>query len=511
MGISFGDIGKALDYAPGIGSIYRTANDIYHGNTSIGQLAGDITGYNSLKGALGTTKELADKAMNKLAPPANTGELTNQQSALAAFGSDAARERAGISNQIERGGAYIPPGYGPASTPPAMAPPPPHPGDAAQMTTGAATTGGAPRTAGTGGAIPGGIGTPGTGGGGGGGPTPGGGLPQRPNTIPGAVAPVQRNPDRVRGTPGPGPVGNVQPAEGVQQFSGQATGAVRPADNGPPGMGPGGSGAASGPDFIDAARRLQFQNLGGLQDAAAGRVPSAAEIQGQNMANRGAAQQFGLASALQGGRSAGSVLRRAQMGSADVAARAREDAGALRAQEQATARGQLTNALAGVRGNEQDLGTSQAQLNQQDRHDLLVAQLQSMGYSVDAAKAVADAQAKDQASKMSFYGDIVGAAPGVVKALSDVREKVDIAPAHLDTLADALEGFTFRYKDPRVPGASPGKRVGIMAQDALRGGPAGRAMVEKGSDGRLRLDVGNALGAALAMSAAALRRARRAA
>jgi hypothetical protein len=44
-----------------------------------------------------------------------------------------------------------------------------------------------------------------------------------------------------------------------------------------------------------------------------------------------------------------------------------------------------------------------------------------------------------------------------------------------------------------------------MAQDALKGGPAGRAMVDDKGGGPLKLDLGNAIGAALAMSAKALR------
>jgi hypothetical protein len=273
-------------------------------------------------------------------------------------------------------------------------------------------------------------------------------------------------------------------------------------------IGAGGNGP-TGVDWIDASRKLQFQNLTGLQNAAEGNVPSAAEIQAKNMAARAGAQQFGMAAALQGGHSPGNVLRRAQMGAMDVAAQAREQGAALRAQEQATARGQLTGALTGIRGNEQDLGTSQATLNQQNRNALLQAQLQAMGFGNQAAGAAADAAAKDQAAQYQFYGSALGAVPGLAK-LSDERTKTEIAPANLDRLASVLEGFTFRYKDPTIPGADPGPRVGIMAQDALRGGPAGRAMVGKGPDGLLRLDVGNALGAALAMSAAALRRARKA-
>jgi len=468
------DLGKAFDYAMPLWSpTLRAGKSLL--SYDPGQAVKDITGQSTL-GSYAEDAKKVGGAIGGLFGGPDTAGLSDQQRQLGQLSSNYGQERGRITNQIERGGA-VGAGYGPASTavppstapPPAaappmamgpMAPPPAHPPAGATTMT---QQRGTPFPAGTN-------------------PAPGG-----PN-----VQPAQ-------GDVAPGPTGQ-------SAFRGTPTGAAAP-----PGAGPGGSGQPTGPDFIDAARRLQFQNLTGLQDAATGNVPSAAEIQGRNMAARAGAQQFGLAAALQGGHSPGSVLRRAQMGAQDVAAKAREDAGALRAQEQATARQQLTGALAGIRGNEQDLSTAQAQLNQQDRHDLLMAQLQAQGYSLDAAKAIADAQAKDEAAKLQFAGGIVGAAPGVIKALSDVREKTDIAPANLDRLADALEGFTFRYRDTSVPGAAPGPRVGIMAQDALRGGPAGRAMVDRGGDGRLRLDVGNALGAALAMSAQALRRSRKAA
>jgi hypothetical protein len=260
--------------------------------------------------------------------------------------------------------------------------------------------------------------------------------------------------------------------------------------------------------YINQARGLQTQNIQQLQDAAAGKVPSAAEIAGQNMANRQAANQFGLAAAMQGGHSAGSALRQAQMGAAGVGAQAREDMMANRAAEQAQARQQLTGAITGFRGSEQDLGENQAALNQQNRNALLSAQTQMAGYGTQGAAAAADANAKEQAAKGQFFGGLAQNLGSGLALLSDERAKTDVEHAHLDSLAKALEGFTYRYKDANAPGAQAGERVGVMAQDALRGGPVGRRMVVRDPAGSLRLDGDNALGAALAMSAEALRRTR---
>ncbi|HYV67947.1 MAG TPA: hypothetical protein VE964_17030, partial [Myxococcales bacterium] len=288
---------------------------------------------------------------------ADTTQLNDKQKQLNKAAADYASQRAGINNTIETGGDVVPPGYGPAGT-------------------------------------------------------------TRPLVDP-STLPV-RGTHGVRGTdvvlpPGIAPPPARDPnANNTSAFRGAATGAAYD-PNLDPNRAPPPPGAV---DWIDQARKLQFQNLSDLMKAARGEVPSAAEIQGQNMAARAAAQQFGLAAALQGGHSAASTMRRGQMGAADVAAKAREDSAALRAQEMANARNQLTSAITGIRGSEQDLFKSQAELNQQDRHDLLVAQLQAMGLSLDSAKAIADAQARAEAAKLSFEGSIIQAAPAVIGAVA---------------------------------------------------------------------------------------------
>jgi hypothetical protein len=93
-------------------------------------------------------------------------------------------------------------------------------------------------------------------------------------------------------------------------------------------------------------------------------------------------------------------------------------------------------------------------------------------------------------------------AKAIGQMFSDERLKEDVKPAKLEKLAESLKGFRFRYKDQAH---GEGERVGVMAQDAQKGGPIGKGMVKMDGAGRLKLDVGNAVGAALAMSAQALR------
>ena len=95
-------------------------------------------------------------------------------------------------------------------------------------------------------------------------------------------------------------------------------------------------------------RSQQEQSIADLVAASRGLVPSAAEIQLHQATDRNVANQFALASALQG-RSAGGALKQASDQAGAINAQAAGDAAALRANEQANARVALSNSLFGVR------------------------------------------------------------------------------------------------------------------------------------------------------------------
>jgi len=87
---------------------------------------------------------------------------------------------------------------------------------------------------------------------------------------------------------------------------------------------------------------------------------------------------------------------------------------------------------------------------------------------------------------------------GSVASLSDERAKTNIstpAAGGLDRLIANLQPQTYEYRDQRN-GAGP--RVGVMAQDVERGGPAGRALVSETGAGKA-LDVPKSLGTALGL------------
>lgn len=233
----------------------------------------------------------------------------------------------------------------------------------------------------------------------------------------------------------------------------------------------------------------QAENLGALQAAATGAVPSAAEIQGKQQAGIDAARQFALAKSIPG-HSAGGALRTASLGAARVAADNGANATALRATEQANARNALTGALQGMRT--QDQGTTGQYIQQQDA--ILGAQVAASGQNVTAAGADVDAQAKqagaDNAASGAKGGGIAGAIGGL---FSDRRLKTDIQPGDnaARALMDSMSPETFERK------ATGEHELGIIAQDVERT-PLGREIVEKDPDGYRAIDIGKGLGAALA-------------
>lgn len=249
---------------------------------------------------------------------------------------------------------------------------------------------------------------------------------------------------------------------------------------------------------------LQGQNIAGLQGIANGTAPSAAAIQLQNQSAMNQAGQFGAAAALQG-RDPGAALRMATTGAVNTQAATNAQAAQQRAADMATAQGQLTGAISNQAGT---LGNIQGQsIGAQQNY--AGNQLGALNAGVSAATGLQNAETTNASSNNAYYGGLLsGAAAGGTAAAikSDRTSKTDVEHADLDKLASAMEGFLFRYKAGQGP---EGLRVGEMAQNVAKGGPIGRNMVDMGGDGKLQLDGSNAVGAALAMAAEAMKRTKR--
>jgi hypothetical protein len=167
-----------------------------------------------------------------------------------------------------------------------------------------------------------------------------------------------------------------------------------------------------GPSPVSNQSRQQGA-LDMLQGAALGATPSAAQIQSGQQLGTAMANQYALASGLQG-RHPGAAFDAAARGAATVQGNVIGQGVAQRAAEQAQARDAYANAVGGARG--QDIQTDVANLNaklqtmgydQQTRHDLLMAQLQAQGYDVQSADAIISAQAQAAASANQYKSGIV--------------------------------------------------------------------------------------------------------
>lgn len=161
------------------------------------------------------------------------------------------------------------------------------------------------------------------------------------------------------------------------------------------------------PQQYDPTQQQTLYNQGqdsiaGLRAAAAGTVPSAAEMQSQRQASILGQNQIGNAAAFQG-RDPGAALRMATLGAGNIQANAVANGAAQRAQEQATARGQLVQA---VGGQQQALqGVRTGDLNQQQ--NLITGDLGALNANANAAGAVANANAQAAASANAFKGGLI--------------------------------------------------------------------------------------------------------
>lgn len=127
--------------------------------------------------------------------------------------------------------------------------------------------------------------------------------------------------------------------------------------------------ALSDQTTIDALKQAEFREgqeglVSGLQGAIEGKDPSVAAIMLRQATERNQANQFALAQAASGG-NVGFAQRQAMINSADINQQSIGQQALLRAQEIATARGQLGSVLSSGRESDIGLATSQAGMTQQ--------------------------------------------------------------------------------------------------------------------------------------------------
>ena len=165
-------------------------------------------------------------------------------------------------------------------------------------------------------------------------------------------------------------------------------------------------------------------------------------------------------------------------------------------QDQQTAQGQLLNSLGQGRQGDIGLGTTNAQL-QQNQYGQNLGALPGMNAQQLQAQQAAMGAALGQ---QGIAGGLLnaGAAVGAAALKSDERLKTDIRDGgdDIDEMLNDLHAKTYRYKDEKY---GVGPRIGVMAQDLAKS-KAGAPIVHIAPDG-LELDANKAISAALAASA----------
>lgn len=293
--------------------------------------------------------------------------------------------------------------------------------------------------------------------------------------------------------------------------------------------------AAGGLMAQDRTRQLSLADA--LAERAAGRGPSVVQSQLQAATDQNLNSQLALAKSSTGNRSV--AMKNAMMNSGTIGQQAANQSAQLKAQEQMDATGQLGGLLSGMQGQNlaqrgQDIGVGSQNfagaLEQQKQIDDMTRYYQSMGITLDQAKAQAmkeysdakmrgyfgtrSAQGAELAAKMQQDSQIAGGVASAVGALgsaavtaaSDRRVKKNVKDGSGD-LADfllKLKAHKYEYKDPKKPLRGDGEFYSPMAQE-LEKTRVGKTMVKDTPDGKV-VDYGKGFGAMLAASAMLMER-----
>lgn len=310
---------------------------------------------------------------------------------------------------------------------------------------------------------------------------------------------------------------------------------------------PGGGGGFPIPDnqsAVDArtavGRQAAEKLIADLQAQSAGTGPSLATAQLKSAQDRGLAQTLATAAAMRGG-SAASNQRQVLTQKGDADRQFAQDAAMARLQEQQQAQGALANLALGQQGAglQQIMDPATLRFNAQNAAAQIQAQKDAarksqqtalLGGLLGAAGTIGGSVFGGPAGGAiggtlgSSLGGMFGGSGGGVSnpgsssltmpslgssagfGSSDERRKKDIKPAkkEVNSFLKELNAREYSYRDPEAPGAAPGRRVGIMAQD-LEKSSMGRALVKNTPNGKM-VDTVQGFGAVLAAQSELMKR-----
>lgn len=263
---------------------------------------------------------------------------------------------------------------------------------------------------------------------------------------------------------------------------------------------PGSVGPANAAGVNANTAQMQAALIQQLQDQAAGKGPSLAQMQLQAGGDRAMKQAMALGQG-QRGAGAGAAYKSILGQQANIGQGLANDSAMLRLQEQMAARGALgqqLNTQAGLEQNNSQFNATQQQTAGQFN---ATQQQETARRQQEAAIAQARLQMEmerlraEQASKNSPAG-MVG---GILSAFSDERLKTDVqsGESKLYEFLDKLGSHDYKYKDPKH---GAGRRISPMAQE-LEQSELGKEFVFEHPEGKA-VDYGKGFGTILAAQAA---------
>jgi hypothetical protein len=175
----------------------------------------------------------------------------------------------------------------------------------------------------------------------------------------------------------------------------------------------------------------QQRALGLAEDAAMGRAPSVAEIQGQQQLQQAMQSQLAMAARARGGNMS-LALRSAGQNAANMGVQGAQNAAMLRAQEMATARDQFARGSQGARDTSAQFDLARQGLTQQGARDMaatasdrskmgLNAQVSNQQFGLSAAQLEAEEKARMRSLLADTYSREAGGASDLFQAYSSNR------------------------------------------------------------------------------------------
>lgn len=218
--------------------------------------------------------------------------------------------------------------------------------------------------------------------------------------------------------------------------------------------------------------------------SASGQGPSLAQAQMKASQDRNLSQLMAAQSAARGGSGAAGA-RNLALASTQGNRQVAQDSGSARILEQRQAQQDLIGLRSGEDSAAGDLIQDKFNADTAAKREMQQAEIQQFG--ANQQMAIAKRQGKDARTNA-----LIGAAgsagsallmPGKFMSDENVKKDVKTEGAKVDKFLEKLKSVSYEYKNNEMPGTSPGKKIGVLAQD-LEKSEIGANMVQETENGK---------------------------